>query len=93
MLVPSVITLTLPLKKSIVKYGLRTSRKRFGLSTESSEGSSASAPQKKVKPALETRSKAAGAGLEASSWASHTGRERRPARQALFQRSLISMRV
>ena len=48
-------------KKRRVKYGLRTSRKRFGLSTESSEGSSASAPQKKVEPALEIRSKAAGA--------------------------------
>ena len=54
-------------KKRRVKYGLRTSRKRFGLSTESSEGSSASAPQKKVEPALEIRSKAAGACLEASS--------------------------
>ena len=55
-------------KKRRVKYGLRTSRKRFiSLSTESSEGSSASAPQKKVEPALEIRSKAAGACLEASS--------------------------
>jgi hypothetical protein len=33
-------------KKKRVKYGLRTSRKWFGLSTDSSEGSSASAPQK-----------------------------------------------
>jgi hypothetical protein len=41
--------------KRRVKNGLRTSRRRFGLSTESSEGSRASAPQKKVKPALETR--------------------------------------
>ena len=43
-------------KKRRVKYGLRISRERSGLSTESSEGSSASAPQKKVKPALEVRS-------------------------------------
>ena len=46
----------------------------------STEGSSASAPQKKVKPALQTRSKAAGAYLEASSWASQIGRMRRPGR-------------
>ena len=32
-----------------VKNGLRTSRKRFGLSTESSEGSRVSAPPKKVR--------------------------------------------
>ena len=58
-------------KKRRVKYGLRISRERSGLHRVMKEAVLLLHRRNKpaLKPALETRSKAAGACLEASSWA------------------------